>query len=544
MTSPGPHGDSLIARRWAAVIGIGFALLLVALVRTAWLSDDSFITFRTADNILNGYGPVWNTSERVQAFTHPLWLAVCTVVFGLTGEVFYSGMAVGIVVTLVAVALLCFRLAMTPWTAMVCFAALLSSKMFLDYSTSGLENPLTHLLLFLFMWRWWDAPPGPARVFQLSATAALCLLNRLDLAVLLFVPVAIEVWRAGLRVAAKPLLFGLLPLVAWELFSLVYYGTPFPNTAYAKLNTFMPASVLWDRGYAYLARTLWSDPATLPTVLLALYAVPAARRRHDWPLLAGALLFFVYLMRVGGDFMMGRFFTPLLMLAIACLARAHWARSRSMALVTATAVTISGLLAPWEPALLSGYGYVEMSNWVRGRASSEPWDDWRHLFLAKVMDERREYYDITGLLIPRTGSVRPEHAWSLDGIALRAGGRQVVVRRFIGMTGYFAGPNVHIVDEYALSDPLLARIPGGSAESTIGHLLRTVPPGYVATVESGVNKIEDPGLAAYYERLRTIVAGPIVSMTRMRSIAGMLAGEFNPLIDGYVASQKAEQPSP
>ena len=42
---------------------------------------------------------------------------------------------------------------------------------------------------------------------------------------------------------------------------------------------------------------------------------------------------------------------------------------------------------------------------------------------------------------------------------LRRGGRQVVVRTTIGLTGFYAGPEVHIIDELALSDPLLARLP-------------------------------------------------------------------------------------
>ena len=32
----------------------------------------------------------------------------------------------------------------------------------------------------------------------------------------------------------------MLPLLAWELFSLLFYGFPFPNTYYAKLNTGIP----------------------------------------------------------------------------------------------------------------------------------------------------------------------------------------------------------------------------------------------------------------------------------------------------------------
>lgn len=54
-------------------------LFVAALLRTAWLCDDAFISYRTSDKIINGFGAVWNTAERVQAYTHPLWMWLCTV---------------------------------------------------------------------------------------------------------------------------------------------------------------------------------------------------------------------------------------------------------------------------------------------------------------------------------------------------------------------------------------------------------------------------------------------------------------------------------
>jgi hypothetical protein len=38
------------------------------------MSDDAYITLRTVDNWVNGRGLVWNTAERVQTYTHPLWM--------------------------------------------------------------------------------------------------------------------------------------------------------------------------------------------------------------------------------------------------------------------------------------------------------------------------------------------------------------------------------------------------------------------------------------------------------------------------------------
>ena len=39
-----------------------------------WLCDDAYISLRTVDNWVAGRGLRWNAFERVQSFTHPLWL--------------------------------------------------------------------------------------------------------------------------------------------------------------------------------------------------------------------------------------------------------------------------------------------------------------------------------------------------------------------------------------------------------------------------------------------------------------------------------------
>jgi arabinofuranosyltransferase len=102
-------------------------------------------------------------------------------------------------------------------------------------------------------------------------------------------------------------------------------------------------------------------------------------------------------------------------------------------------------------------------------------------------------------------------------VALRTAGRRVVVEDSVGYRGFFAGPGVHIVDRFALCDPLLARLaplPG----QRIGHFARAVPDGYVETLASGTNRLSSAGLAAYYDRIRLIVAGPIWSLSRFKAM--------------------------
>src|SRR5262245_1860741 len=133
----------------SAVVVIGAALLVVSIVRTAWLCDDAFITFRTLDNIVHGYGPVWNVGERVQSYTHPLWAALFLPLYAVTREPYWA-IPLQWVLTLTAVGVVVLRLCETRYQRLAVFGALLSSKGFIDFSTSGLENPLAYAVLALF----------------------------------------------------------------------------------------------------------------------------------------------------------------------------------------------------------------------------------------------------------------------------------------------------------------------------------------------------------------------------------------------------------
>ena len=82
------------------------ALFALVIVRRAWVSDDAYITFRTVDNFLHGYGLVWNVSERVQAYTHPLWVFLLVGADALTREIHFTSLALSILTSCAALDLL------------------------------------------------------------------------------------------------------------------------------------------------------------------------------------------------------------------------------------------------------------------------------------------------------------------------------------------------------------------------------------------------------------------------------------------------------
>src|SRR2546421_1635850 len=241
-----------------AVFSLAFFLFIV--VKDAWLSDDAYITFRVVDNFIHGYGLTWNIDERVQTYTNPLWMFLLSLVYFFTHEIYYSSLILSITISLVAVSLFALYLARSPLLAALGIIALAGSKSFVDFSTSGLENPLTYLLIVCFMLVFYSGQRNKSYVCWLALIAGLATLNRMD-SLLLFVPALIFVfykfpgWKS-----VKALLLGFLPFLCWEVFSLWYYGFLFPNTAYAKLDTGVDSIQLLYHGIGYFVSSFAFDP--------------------------------------------------------------------------------------------------------------------------------------------------------------------------------------------------------------------------------------------------------------------------------------------
>ena len=149
--------DVRTPRTHLALVGLALVLLVVVTMRTAWVSDDAYITFRVLDNAANGYGLRWNVAERVQAYTHPLWLFVLLPGRLAGFDLYGFSLAVSMTLTLATGVLIVWRGARTAPAALAALCILVSSRAFVDFSTSGLENALTHFLLAAFFIEYLEA---------------------------------------------------------------------------------------------------------------------------------------------------------------------------------------------------------------------------------------------------------------------------------------------------------------------------------------------------------------------------------------------------
>ncbi|MEM8960314.1 MAG: hypothetical protein AAGD38_02445 [Acidobacteriota bacterium] len=275
-------------------IGLGL-ILIVGVLQIATFADlridDGYITYRIAENWLAGHGPVFNPGERIQGSTAPAHLVLSMGVSALVGHdsLPHAMAVIGCLAWLAQSILVYFLLhpALGRWGALA-VAAMLAIGAAQSYFWLSLEtNLVTALalatLLAAHRGRWTLAAACAAAAGTARPDAFL-------LTILLAIPCLLatrrEVWKPGLAwsIIALP----------WPIFATLYYGSPLPNTATAKLADTDLASYLGVLARLPSDRLLplfdaWALPATYLLALVGT-AVLVHRDRRLWPLPAWILL--------------------------------------------------------------------------------------------------------------------------------------------------------------------------------------------------------------------------------------------------------------
>jgi arabinofuranosyltransferase len=509
-------------------LGIAFLLLclvyLFVLLRTAWLSDDAFITYRCVNNLVQGHGFGFNADERVQAFTHPLWALLHVPIQAFSDNIYYPAIFFSMLVSML-VMLLVWRLPLPGFQKLLLAAAMILSKAYIDFSSSGLENPLSHLLALGFFACWISDLETKRKILLISLIAGLSVFNRMD-TLLLYLPALLQLawqhrsWRTLLLLA-----LGFSPFLLWEMFSLLYFGFAFPNTAYAKLNSGIPKMELIMQGLRYVQDLLIHDPLTFGCIALALLAVMLRKsKRHLAPAL-GILLYLIYTINVGGDFMRGRFFT--LPFLLACLIGADISQS----------LQAKWRWALWLPIVIGGC-FSANATIFSGKEYGKGAE-----FHFGIADERAYYFSTTGLL--NAEGEMPKHRWAENGRRMAASKPGVHDVTALGMMGYYAGPQQHFVDVNALADPLLARLPAFHNPGwRIGHFERLLPDGYLGSIRTGQPMLKDEGMNAYLSKLNLLTRGPIWDSGRFKEIVRFALGKNDHLLPKAHFVLPVEQPLP
>ena len=402
--------------------------------------------------------------------------------------------------------------------------------------------------------------------------------TRHDLVLLVLPASAFAVWRNRRSVTARSWLslaaIACLPLAAWTLFSLFYYGSPWPNTAYAKLNTGFDRADLVAQGIRYLQAAVLQDAVTPAVIAAGLIICLRSRLAAYRFVAAGVLLNVIYVVSVGGDFMLGRFLSYAYLVGVCVLIRESGLFSSgfspawtlgggsivkqeygvSTAALTGAAVVLYAVLFTHTPVNCLEPGGAGHVRYTWGVASE------RDFFPELALFEYMRHSEQDGPW--------PTHPWAAQARQLPHSADFVHAHTSIGMRGYAAGPDKIIVDTLALADPLLARLPAEPG-SWIGHFRRQLPAGYLVRLEamaadrlnvrdarnvrhtvaglrpwrrdmsierirsfSRTHAIAPPELNELYTRLAIVTQSDLWSMERLKTILLFNLGAYDHLTDG------------
>jgi len=522
--------------KWRLFTSIGFFLIVVLL---AWQSDDAYHGYVMSRNLAEGYGLVYNVGERATASTCPLFTLIIAVFYFITREMYFTSLFVCAVFSTAAYVILVYKFCRTKEQVIISFITLTGSQAFMSYTTSGLENSLLFLLsaVFLKLIDKKETFDGKT-MFFLALTISLLAMARMD-SVLVFVPVIVWIYlfrreKVSFVKAVGIGILGLLPFILWEVFATFYFGFPFPNPAYVKLGTSIAMSEYIKRGILYTVYTGLYDTVVIAipfvTVLLALFT----KKLKYMLTAAGVALYGVYIIRIGGDFMMGRHFTNIFFV------------STALAVMMINDTTIDMKKLPVIRRLFYGTAFAAIIFAATfGRTNGSQYLS-GHKYSSQISDEREYYYGTTGLYnnvvsLIKTGRLCVSDTWNDDAPEdLRSRGYNGgIIDNAAGILVYY-NPDLYLNDTYSLGDPFLSKLPAEYDPNwRVGHLRREVPHGYRASIWFNENRIDDDDLYEYYDKIRLITRGGLFNKDRIRTIIDMNLGKYNYLVDRYEQRRKS-----
>ena len=517
---------------------LGLLLYSAIIVYKGFICEDGFINLIELNNFHHGFYLSAIPDVRTQSATSPLWmlteLIIWTVFPGSLNAIIVTSISFSILAVILGLRIL--KKYFSGSSTFMYFLVLCGSSVFTDYSTSGLENPLIHLLLVIFIFNFFEFMKVKSfNLFcQLTFIGSTLVLTRFDLIVLI-IPIFVfaawglkEVfsWQKFLRVT-----LALSPIVLWIIFSIIYYGEIFPETYYAKAKQGVP---ILDRiPYAILHnfRLLDFDPLAVFSIFLFLFLTVKLTKKAFQekifpfqiitiiPIAIGVIFYQVYFFYIGGDYMLGRFdSSSVLISAILLPCILKFASFSKLLESTFLILTITiGIYGATEPHFfVPGRDLTSTTGITRAgtfdiRRFSENWYFFRQSHLATD-------WQLLGFqkAVAADASIHPTSYTAISA----------------GVIPFYSGPKSRLIDALGLTDPLIARLPCKSI-SIPGHCQREIPTGYENFVQSGSVSSMDKDLGVYINSLYSVKSGRVLSPTHILKTLEFAFGKDSGLLRKY-----------
>ena len=505
--------------RFYTVSIFAILLLLITVLINAWIGDDAMILFRQVWNLVTGYGITFNYQQRVQAFSDPLWFFVLSFIGFVTRELFVTTITISVILTILSALLLIkiqFDQDQEKQTFFTPVLFLPFSWAFIDYSTSGLENSLSYFLVGLLFYILANGNIQK-HIRKLFLLLTLLFLNRMDY-VILFLPLILYlIWNCGnIRKLFHNTWLSILIVICWFIFSTLYFGSPVPNTFYAKLNSGYPLNEVLIRGIHYV-NSMKLDIVSVFIILSATILSIFSKSIILIGISIGQLLYICYITWIGGDFMLGRFFAILVYISVGQI---------TLLLCKIQAVNFK----IWNTLVLFILVAIILIGWSQRYPFLLQFDNYesRRKFEgvknvgAHIIDEKMHYYLRYGLfsptrtkwpkIQPHPGEISARYIATCGGL-----GQKILFRE-----------QKYIIDQCALSDPFLARIPAIQSEIwRIGHHFRKMPTEYGEYMIGNIDAIPDKKLNPLLNDIMLISTGKLTDYNRLSAIWRINSGYYS-----------------
>ncbi len=331
--------------------------------RFYFVTDDAFITFRYARNLVQGLGPRYNPGPGVpvDGCSSFLWMLLCSAVERLGWDIKLWPALVsficGSVLLFLVFRTLLKNLNLPLWSAWLSAFFLGVLPPFFIWSTSGLETMAYALVMFAVFERLFlrEAGPAPIQAGALGISLALIRSEGVYWVLVLAILFALFQRLSGRRVMRQALVFSGIALsgyLLWLLWHFGYYHTLFSSATRAKL-IFSPITL--GRGFDYLLTHHFAVPSLFLVIPGAVTALRGQRRPLGLAVAGMALGVVCFSLVVGGDHMaFARFLVPglafdaiLFAWLITDLGRGRWIRKAAAGTVALASVAV-GLLPAFD----------------------------------------------------------------------------------------------------------------------------------------------------------------------------------------------------
>ncbi len=374
--------------------------------------------------------------------------------------------------------------------------------------TSGLENPLTYLLVSLLFYCLFcfDKEKKIKLIFLILS---LIVLNRFDYG-LLFLPLALVLMYTFInrKNCVSVLWIGVSLLLLWFIFSTIYFGSLFPNTYYAKLNADYPVDEVITRGIYYYKALYNLDLNSVVILVLGFLSLLLYRDKFTIAIMVGKILYCIYILRAGGDFMQGRFFSVLVLISvgelIVAISRSKMSVKYKNFLVLSQIVLLIYLSIWFSAPIYSTTNYLPRQGYNG------------------IVDERGLYYKHTGLLASNR----------IDWLKITYLDKQLLenYRFFCGAIGKISllNDSVVLIDLCGLADPYLSRLPAiRTPYWRIGHHMRKLPTEFGQFRTRKLREIPDQNLKDLFNDISIVVNGDIFTVPRFMAIWRLLTNSYS-----------------